>query len=78
MGVFLYRLNTKEKVINNTILEFYHDHKREEMFIRHLKKLYELHMECENWAEAAFTLEKQSKMLRWTEEILSQKLEHKK
>ena len=28
--------------------------------MNHLQKLYDLHMECENWAEAAFTLDKQA------------------
>ncbi len=41
------------------LLEFYNEHHREEMFVRHLRKLYDLHIECENWPEAGFTLEKQ-------------------
>ncbi len=68
------RDNQMSCIVN--LLEFYNEHKREEMFIRHLKKLYDLHMECENWAEAAFTLEKQTTMLRWTEETLNPRLWH--
>ena len=58
------------------LLDFYQDNRREEMFVRHLKKLYDLHMECENWPEAGFTLEKQANMLRWTDEPLSSRLRH--
>ena len=54
------RDNQMSCIVN--LLEFYNEHRREEMFIRHLKKLYDLHMECENWAEAGFTLEKQTKV----------------
>ena len=68
------RDNQMSCIVN--LLEFYNEHKREEMYIRHLKKLYDLHMECENWAEAGFTLEKQAKMLRWTEENLNPRLWH--
>jgi len=70
------RDNQMSCIVN--LLEFYNTHKREEMFIRHLKKLYDLHMECENWAEAAFTLDKQANMLRWTEETLSSRFLHSK
>ena len=58
------------------LLDFYSEHGREEMFARHLKKLYDLHVDCENWAEAGFTLEKLSNMLRWTDEPLNQRLRH--
>ena len=58
------------------LLDFYSEHGREEMFARHLKKLYDLHVECENWAEAGFTLEKLANMLRWTDEPLNHRLRH--
>ena len=51
------RDNQMSCIVN--LLEFYSEHHREEMFVRHLKKLYDLHIECENWPEAGFTLEKQ-------------------
>ena len=70
------RDNQMSCIVN--LLEFYNEHRREEMFVRHLKKLYDLHMECENWAEAGFTLEKQTQMLRWTEENLNPRLWHSK
>ena len=68
------RDNQMSCIVN--LLDFYSEHGREEMFARHLKKLYDLHIECENWAEAGFTLEKQANMLRWTDEPLSPRLRH--
>ena len=59
------------------LLDFYSEYGREEMFARHLKKLYDLHVDCENWAEAGFTLEKLANMLRWTDEPLSHRLHHR-
>ena len=44
------RDNQMSCIVN--LLDFYSEHGREEMFARHLKKLYDLHIECENWAEA--------------------------
>ena len=59
------------------LLDFYSEHGREEMFARHLKKLYDLHVDCENWAEAGFTLEKLAAMLRWTDEQLAARHHHR-
>lgn len=70
------RDNQMSCIVN--LLDFYQEHGREEMFARHLKKLYDLHIECENWAEAGFTLEKQANMLRWTDEPLNPKLRHER
>lgn len=41
------------------------------MYIRYVNKLCELHLECDNFTEAAFTLQLHSKLLTWTEEQLS-------
>ena len=35
-----------------------------------------LHIECENWPEAGFTLRKQVAKLRWTDEPLNPRLHH--
>ena len=35
---------------------FYHDIDRQEMYIRYLYKLCDLHLECDNYTEAAYTL----------------------
>uniref|UniRef100_A0A663FCF4 Dedicator of cytokinesis 2 n=1 Tax=Aquila chrysaetos chrysaetos TaxID=223781 RepID=A0A663FCF4_AQUCH len=38
------------------LLNFYKDINREEMYIRYLYKLRDLHLDCENYTEAAYTL----------------------
>ena len=71
------RDNQMSCIVN--LLDFYSEHSRlpivnfkasthflykEEMFACHLKKLHDLHIECENWAEASFTPRNQAAMLR--------------
>ncbi|GIY95441.1 dedicator of cytokinesis protein 1 [Caerostris extrusa] len=56
------------------LLEFYHEINRKEMYIRYLYKLCDLHLDCENYVEAAFTLKLHAKLLRWSDESLSQLL----
>lgn len=41
------------------------------MYIRYLNKLFDLHLECDNYTEAAFTLELHTKLLKWSDESLS-------
>ncbi|KAG8178683.1 hypothetical protein JTE90_011611 [Oedothorax gibbosus] len=60
------------------LLEFYHEINRREMYIRYLYKLCDLHLECENYVEAAFTLKLHAKLLRWSDEPLSQLLKNDK
>lgn len=48
------------------------------MYIRYLYKLCDLHLECENYVEAAFTLKLHAKLLRWSDEQLSQLLKSDK
>jgi len=43
---------------------FYHDIQRHELYIRYLNKLVDLHLECDNYTEAAYTLMLYAKMLR--------------
>lgn len=43
---------------------FYHDIGRQEMYIRYLHKLCDLHLECDNYTEAAYTLMLYVKMLK--------------
>ncbi|EEC03304.1 dock-1, putative, partial [Ixodes scapularis] len=52
------------------LLEFYHEINRQEMYIRYLHKLCDLHLECDNYIEAAFTLQLHAKLLRWSDEGL--------
>ncbi|XP_062909750.1 dedicator of cytokinesis protein 2-like [Mobula hypostoma] len=50
------------------LLNFYKDINREEMYIRYLYKLRDLHLECENYTEAAYTLLLHAKLLKWSDE----------
>lgn len=53
------------------LLNFYQDIGRKEMYIRYLNKLCDLHLECDNFTEAAHTLQLHAQLLRWSEEPLS-------
>ena len=44
--------------------DFYHDIGRQEMYIRYLHKLCDLHLECDNFTEAAHTLMLYSRLLQ--------------
>lgn len=57
-----------------TLLDFYKEIKKEEMYIRYLNKLYELHLDCDNYTEAAYTLELYTSLLKWSDDSLSQLL----
>uniref|UniRef100_A0A8C5Q6X1 Dedicator of cytokinesis 1 n=1 Tax=Leptobrachium leishanense TaxID=445787 RepID=A0A8C5Q6X1_9ANUR len=50
------------------VLNFYKEIEREEMYIRYLYKLRDLHRECDNYTEAAYTLLLHAKLLKWSEE----------
>lgn len=41
------------------------------MYIRYLNKLCALHLECDNFTEAAYTLKLHSKLLSWSDNPLS-------
>ncbi|KAK6633076.1 hypothetical protein RUM43_012819 [Polyplax serrata] len=60
------------------LLDFYSEINRKEMYIRYVNKLCELHLECDNYTEAAFTLKLHSALLNWTEETLSPHLKSHK
>ncbi|XP_066284414.1 dedicator of cytokinesis protein 3-like isoform X2 [Branchiostoma lanceolatum] len=50
-----------------SLLHFYHsDIQREEMYIRYIYKLHDMHKEAENYTEAGFTLLLHAHMLNWT------------
>ncbi|XP_040558501.1 dedicator of cytokinesis protein 1 isoform X4 [Gallus gallus] len=49
-------------------MNFYKEIEREEMYIRYLYKLCDLHKECDNYTEAAYTLLLHAKLLKWSEE----------
>nr|XP_033783137.1 dedicator of cytokinesis protein 2 isoform X1 [Geotrypetes seraphini] len=53
------------------LLNFYRDINREAMYIRYLYKLRDLHLDGENYTEAAYTLLLHTKLLKWSEEHCS-------
>lgn len=65
--------DNKENTMSCTVnlLDFYSEINKKEMYIRYLNKLFDLHIECDNYTEAAFTLELHTKLLKWSEETLS-------
>uniref|UniRef100_A0A672IM84 Dedicator of cytokinesis 1 n=1 Tax=Salarias fasciatus TaxID=181472 RepID=A0A672IM84_SALFA len=52
------------------VLNFYKEIDREEMYIRYLYKLCDLHKECDNYTEAAYTLLLHAKLLKMWEEAI--------
>ncbi|KAM8848515.1 dedicator of cytokinesis 2 [Synchiropus picturatus] len=54
------------------LLNFYKDINREGMYIRYLYKLRDLHLEGENYTEAAYTLLLHSRLLKWSDEMCTQ------
>lgn len=47
------------------------DIKRQEMYIRYVNKLCSLHLECDDFAEAAYTLRLHSELLSWSNNPLT-------
>ncbi|MEQ2269505.1 Dedicator of cytokinesis protein 5, partial [Xenotaenia resolanae] len=46
---------------------FYKEKKREDIYIRYLYKLRDLHLDCENYTEAAYTLLLHAELLEWSD-----------
>ncbi|XP_023175587.2 dedicator of cytokinesis protein 1 isoform X3 [Drosophila hydei] len=57
-----------------SLLQFYSEVDLKEMYIRYVYKLCALHMEFENYTEAAFTLKLHMDLLHWTDTELSPQL----
>ncbi|XP_054853310.1 dedicator of cytokinesis protein 5 isoform X1 [Eublepharis macularius] len=49
------------------VLNFYKEKKREDIYIRYLYKLRDLHIDCENYTEAAYTLLLHAELLQWSD-----------
>uniref|UniRef100_A0A8C7S5E5 Dedicator of cytokinesis 5 n=1 Tax=Oncorhynchus mykiss TaxID=8022 RepID=A0A8C7S5E5_ONCMY len=49
------------------VLNFYKEKKREDIYIRYLYKLRDLHLVCENYTEAAYTLLLHAELLEWSD-----------
>ncbi|XP_050543349.1 dedicator of cytokinesis protein 1 isoform X2 [Daktulosphaira vitifoliae] len=62
----------KENRMNCTVnlLNFYMDIKRQEIYIRYVNKLCALHLDCDDFAEAAYTLRLHSELLSWSNDSL--------
>ncbi|ESO92727.1 hypothetical protein LOTGIDRAFT_232874 [Lottia gigantea] len=79
-----YRLIIKDEVKEHrmscivNLLDFYHAINRQEMYIRYLHKLYHLHLECDNFTEAGYTLMLYAKLLNWSEDNLPPMLHNNK
>uniref|UniRef100_A0A8C1XR67 Dedicator of cytokinesis 1 n=1 Tax=Cyprinus carpio TaxID=7962 RepID=A0A8C1XR67_CYPCA len=52
------------------VLNFYKEIEREEMYIRYLYKLCDLHKECDNYTEAGYTLLLHAKLLKVTFDLI--------
>ncbi|XP_056150508.1 dedicator of cytokinesis protein 2-like [Lampris incognitus] len=57
------------------LLNFYKDINREAMYIRYLYKLRDLHLDVENYTEAAYTLLLHSRLLKWSDDMCSPQFE---
>ncbi|XP_055899924.1 dedicator of cytokinesis protein 1-like isoform X3 [Biomphalaria glabrata] len=60
------------------LLDFYHEINRQEMYIRYLHKLCDLHLGCDNFTEAAYTLLLYTRLLQWSDEALAPMLQNNK
>ncbi|KAI4899910.1 hypothetical protein NFI96_019488, partial [Prochilodus magdalenae] len=58
------------------LLNFYKDINREGMYIRYLYKLRDLHLDAENFTEAAYTLLLHSKLLKWSDDQCAPQLDY--
>ncbi|XP_016089472.1 dedicator of cytokinesis protein 5-like [Sinocyclocheilus grahami] len=52
------------------VLNFYKEKKREDIYIRYLYKLRDLHLDCENYTEAAYTLLLHAELLEMWEKAI--------
>lgn len=53
------------------LLEYYSEINRQEMYIRYVYKLCDLHLECDDFTEAAYSLQLHTKLLEWSDVQLS-------
>ncbi|XP_063852697.1 dedicator of cytokinesis protein 1-like isoform X3 [Scylla paramamosain] len=56
------------------LLDFYSEIKRKELYLRYVYKLTRLHLNCENYTEAGYSLMQHTKLLHWTPDPLSHAL----
>ncbi|XP_056000807.1 dedicator of cytokinesis protein 3-like isoform X2 [Ostrea edulis] len=59
------------------ILNFYKDNtNKEEMYIRYIKKLYDLHLGAQNYVEAGLTLKLYAQLLQWRDSVRKAELDY--
>ncbi|XP_062572474.1 dedicator of cytokinesis protein 4-like [Saccostrea cucullata] len=59
------------------ILNFYKDNtNKEEMYIRYIKKLYDLHLAAQNYVEAGLTLKLYAQLLQWRDTMRKEELDY--
>ncbi|XP_051896734.1 dedicator of cytokinesis protein 5 isoform X1 [Pristis pectinata] len=70
---------SKENQMSCTVnvLNFYKEKKREDIYIRYLYKLRDLHRDCENYTEAAYTLLLHAELLQWSDQPCAAHLIHR-
>uniref|UniRef100_UPI00398F7855 dedicator of cytokinesis protein 5 isoform X1 n=2 Tax=Pristiophorus japonicus TaxID=55135 RepID=UPI00398F7855 len=70
---------SKENQMSCTVnvLTFYKEKKREDIYIRYLYKLRDLHRDCENYTEAAYTLLLHAELLQWSDQCCASHLIHR-
>ena len=49
---------------------------RQEMYIRYIYKLHDLHIASKNYVEAAFTLSLHAQLLSWEDNVLPKELDY--
>ncbi|GAB6025462.1 Dedicator of cytokinesis protein 5 [Chamberlinius hualienensis] len=79
-----YRSIIQEENVENrlkctvNLMEFFSEIKRQEMYIRYLNKLCDLHVGCHNYTEAAFALKLHTQLLKWCDDPLLPLLKNEK
>ena len=53
------------------LLDFYQRKKIDTLYKTYLRRLSDLHKDCNNWAEASFTLLQYGKLLKWDQTTLT-------
>lgn len=59
--------NDQKMMCTVRLLEFYKDLGRPDMYIKYIYKLVELHVLCNNYTEAGFTLQLHASLMDWTD-----------
>ncbi|XP_043541484.1 dedicator of cytokinesis protein 5-like, partial [Chiloscyllium plagiosum] len=72
-----YKVILERMMTDLPLLTFYKEKKREDIYIRYLYKLRDLHRDCENYTEAAYTLLLHAELLQWSDQLCAAHLIHR-